>query len=343
MGTLSESIFGKSVGDLTYNDLVTFFATDHGESNTIEFKAYSPTFGNFNQNIKGIIRAICGLLNSDGGVVIWGAPLGVEDPGTKEKKFVGALAPVPDYKEKDWMINKISDSITPLPTGIQIAVLQNSSTENVYVIEVPPSPYKPHQFDNTYFVRLDGQTKPAPHYFIEALFRRISYPNIEGYVKFEKAGLIQNPSLYYLTISVYLFNFSQLQNEENITARLTTYPGKFQSQQKSAEPHNHVHRIESLHFGLVNHYTEVIILDPHEINNNGNQVFLSLSFAGKFSPAKSSEYTIDFKNIDLSNPLNTANMLVKAEENILFADKQKELGTSREKSVLTAIGRKTSK
>jgi hypothetical protein len=251
---LSLSFFGKSLTDLTYTDIVNFFSTEHGESNTIEFKAYSPQFGNFNQNIKGIIRAVCGLLNSDGGIVIWGAPLGTIDSTTGEKKFIGALSPVPDYKEKDWMINKISDNITPLPTGIRIVVLQNSMTENLYIIEVQTSSYKPHQQDNTYWARLDGQTKPAPHYFIEALFRRISYPNIEGYIKVEKAGLAQNPSRYYLQVSIFMFNFSQLQNEENVEIRLMTVPGKFQSRLDAKDPYNYFQKIDMLHFGLVDNH-----------------------------------------------------------------------------------------
>ncbi|WP_374950682.1 helix-turn-helix domain-containing protein [Mucilaginibacter sp.] len=339
MADLSLSIFGKSLTDLSYADVTNFFTTDHGESNTVEFKAYSPQFGNFNQNIKGIIRAICGLLNSDGGIVVWGAPLGTVDQATNEKKFIGALAPVPDYKEKDWMINKISDSITPLPTGIKVSVLQNSPAENIYIIEVQSSPYKPHQFDNTYFVRLDGQTKPAPHYFIEALFRRITYPNIEGYLKIEKAGLIQNPSRYYLTVRIFLFNFSQLQNEENIKIRLLTVPGVFQSRMGNQDPYNHVQDIGMLHFGLVHNHTDTIILTTQELAQSNNIVRISLTYTGKHSPAKASDYTINLGNIDLGNPANTLPMIVEMKENKLFAERQEQLGTTRESTLQSALGR----
>jgi len=339
MPDLSHSFFGKSLSDLTYADMIDFFFVDHGESNMIEFKAYSLQFGNFNQNIKGIIRAACGLLNSEGGIVIWGAPLGVADPTSGEKKFVGTLCPVPDYKEKDWMINKISDNITPLPIGIQIVVLQNSATENIYIIEIQPSPYKPHQYDNTYWARLDGQTKPAPHYFIEALFRRISYPNIEGYIKIEKAGLVQNPSRYYLQVTICMFNFSQLQNEENIEVRLMTVPGKFESRADKQDSFNYFQKIEMLHFGLVNQNTELIIIDPYELQKNGNKVHLLLTYAGKFSPAKSSDYTIDLSKIDLNNPKNTLQLYEKTNENQLFAQRQKELGTTRTSSLFVALGR----
>lgn len=339
MAQISQVVFGKSLTDLVYQDIVTFFTTDHAESNTIEFKAFSAQHGSFNNNLKGIIRAICGFLNSDGGLAIWGAPLGVNDPETGEKKSVGPLAPVPDYKEKDWLINKISDSITPLPVGIKVCVLQNLPTENVYIFEVPASPYKPHQYDNTYYVRLDGQTKPAPHYFIEALFKRISYPNIEGYLKVIRAGLKQNPSRYYVEIGVFLFNFSQLQNEEMVMARITSIPGRFRDYSGAAERHEVVRQIGMLHFGLVHNHTELITVDPEEINNNNMRLHLVLTYSGKHSPAKSSDYTLDLHNLDLQNPLKTTNLIESCEENILYSERQEKLGTNREKTLLMALGR----
>jgi len=234
----STNIFGKQLIDLVYQDLVDYFAEEHGESNNIEFKAFSIEHGNFNRDFKGVIRAICALLNSEGGIVVTGAPLGVEDPETHEKKFQGDLSPVTEYKEKDVVINKVSDSISPLPVGVRVQILQRAANENIYVFEVQSSPYKPHQFENVYLVRLDGQTKPAPHYFIEALFRRITFPNIEGYIKFNVANLHQPSAQYYIDLTVFLFNFSRLQNEENIIYRLMTTVGHFQSQANSQQPYN---------------------------------------------------------------------------------------------------------
>ena len=237
------------------------------------------------------------------------------------------------------MINKISDNITPLPTGVRVEVVQNAATENIYIIEVQPSPYKPHQYDNTYFVRLDGQTKPAPHYFIEALFKRISYPNIEGYIKVEKAGLIQNPSRYYLTLSVFLFNFSQLQNEEDVTVRLMTVPGEFQHKIGTDDPYNSVRKIGSLHFGLVQSHTEIIIINANELQGSNYKVHIMMSYAGKSSPAKSSDYTLDLRKIDLDVATNTLQLFEDIEENKLFAESQQQLGTTRESSLFSALGR----
>jgi hypothetical protein len=339
MADYSLILLGKSLSNLTFQDIEHFFSNPKQESNNIEFKGFSSQHGNFNANIKGIIRAICGLLNSDGGIIIWGAPLGVDDPTTHIKSFVGQLAPVPDFKEKDVIINKVSDSITPLPVGISVVILQNSATENLYIFEIQPSPYKPHQFENIYLVRLDGQTKPAPHYFVEALFRKISYPNIECYLKFNAVGVIQSPSTYYISVTIFLFNFSKLQNEENIIYRLNVFPGKFESQLATTEPHTYSAMEPLLHFGAPMMSNQTIFIHPSALSQNNFRVNILLTIAGKSSPVKSSDYTLDLRNINLSVPTDVSNLISSKNENVLLADKQELLGTTKETTLLLALGR----
>lgn len=334
----STQVFGKSLDQLTYQDVVDYFVNEQLESTHIEFKSYSLAHGNFNSNLKGIKRAICGFLNSDGGIVIWGAPEGVADPVTNEKRFQGQLSPLPDYLEKDWLINKISDSISPLPVGIRLQAVQLSATENVYVFEVQNSEYKPHQFENTYFARLDGQTKPAPHYFIEALFRRISYPNIEAHIKFNEIGLQAITNEYYINLTIFLFNFSRLQNEENITYRLMTTTGRFHNRLHEAESYNFVGNEPILHFGMPCISNQVIVIPRNELPDNC-EVHLMLSYAGKKSPAKTSNYTLNLNNIDLGNRQNTSPVLISEEGNKLISQRQDELGTSRESTLFHALGR----
>jgi hypothetical protein len=339
MINLSHSTFGKNLIDLTYEDIVTYFTEEHTESNNIEFKAFSTEHGNFNRDFKGVIRAICGLLNSDGGMVIWGAPLGVEDEATHEKKFQGNLAPVQEYKEKDVIINKVSDSISPLPVGINVQILRRADNENLYIFEVQPSPYKPHQFENIYLVRLDGQTKPAPHYFIEALYRRITYPNIEGYIKFNVADLHSPSALYYIDFTIFLFNFSRLQNEEDVMYRLTTTAGHFHSQANSQEPYNFIGQEPRLHFGSPMMNTQRIVITPQQIIQHNYTLHLTLSISGKRSPVKTSDYTLNLHNINLTNPNDTAQLVLAMAENELLSGKQDQLGTTRESTLFNILGR----
>ncbi|MNK82667.1 Divergent AAA domain protein [compost metagenome] len=75
MNNFSHNYFGKDLEALTQNDLTDYFSTVKEESDKIEFKAYHQQYGNFNKNIEGVIRGICAFLNSNGGLLIWGAPL----------------------------------------------------------------------------------------------------------------------------------------------------------------------------------------------------------------------------------------------------------------------------
>lgn len=198
----SKIYFDKTINNLSFQDIVAFFIEPKEEYTKIEFKSFSAQYGNFNVNLEGVIRGICAMLNSEGGILIWGAPEGIVPTGQKEKIFQGNLTSVSDLKTKDWIINKISDSITPLPIGINVAILVENQNI-VYVFEIQQSTYPPHQYKNTYYARLDGQTKPAPHYLIDALFKKITYPNIEGYISLDKIS--HNGSNYFW---IFQFSFS---------------------------------------------------------------------------------------------------------------------------------------
>lgn len=332
----SAKLLNKAIEDLNYQDIEDYFLVEKEESDIIEFKSYSATHGNFNKNIEGVIRGICALLNSEGGIVIWGAPEGTVLAGNSYKSFVGNLSPVVENKDKDWLINKVSDSISPLPVGIKVATLEKNGGY-IYVFEVQQSDYKPHQFKNTYFARLDGQTKPAPHYLVEALFRKISFPNLEGYVAFNKID--HNGNQYLLSISIFIFNFSQLQNEHDVSYRLLTTSGYFY---KSKNPDyvsmytmngaqlNHKGFISVLHYGAPDNNNGIIILEPMELLKHNNKLNLLLSFGGKKSPMKSSMYELDLSHIDWNKKDHPNYLIVEKTENELISKRQELVGTNRE-------------
>lgn len=249
-----KSFFGKNLTELLYKDIADFFKIEQVESDRIEFKSFSLKYGNLNKNLAGVIRGICAFLNSEGGVLIWGAPKGKKISGRKEKAFVGDLSPVNELCEKDWLISKISDSITPLPIGINVQTLEDKGLF-VYVFEIQQNNYRPHQYSNIYYARLDGLTKPAPHYLIDALFKQIKYPNIEGFIKPTKIS--HNGKKYLLDIEIFIINFSYFQNEEHVVFRLFCEKGKFIGNRGYGLEHNYslggkVYQpdpIDLLHFG----------------------------------------------------------------------------------------------
>jgi len=343
----SEAYFGKKLSDIEYTDIENFFIEEKDESNTMEFKSYSAEYGNISKNIEGVIRGICALLNSEGGILIWGAPEGAKIEGRQEKIFVGNLSPVSELKEKDWLINKISDSITPLPVNINVKIIEKDHVY-IYVFEIQRSKYSPHQFKNIYYSRIDGQTKPAPHYLIEALFKKIKFPRLEGFIKLDKISFNKANS-YFLDVSIFIFNFTELQNEENVVFRLMCPQGIFTRSQipqyqdmYDFNGHQLVGKnlIDVLHFGGPNIHSERIVINPHELlHKHENKVDLILYFGGKYSPLKSSEYKLDFSKIDWKNQDDPNYLFEQIEENILPSDKQKELNNTREKTLKSILKR----
>ena len=331
-----RSYFGKSLDELIYQDVEDFFSETREETTRIELKSYSTKYGNFKKNLEGVIRGLCALLNSEGGMLIWGAPEGRRVEGKTEKIFQGALSPVDELREKDGLINTISDTITPLPTGIAVKVLNNDSNQYVYVFEVQVSNYRPHQYKHIYYARLDGQTRPAPHYFVEALMRRITYPNLEGYLKITDRKVTDRRS-YVLDIEVGILNFSELQNEENVILGIFVVPGVFKGWQlrgnsdklRFFEDGHHLrveNVLQTLHYGYPISYPESIeicndqFVNDEELRVKYGEIFITLSFGGRYSPMKRSRYCINvLKDVTKQN---YNELIVDRKENIDIAGAQ---------------------
>ena len=174
--SISESLFGITLENLTYHTLENYFIEEKEESDRLEFKSFHAG-PSFRDQFKSIKEGLTGFLNSDGGILIWGAPVETPIPGTTRKRCIGHLTPMNEAKDKDDFVRSVNSSITPFPVGIK---LNKITGHNGYILvfEIERSRYSPHQFDNTYFARIDGQTIKAPHYLIESLFRKITYPNL---------------------------------------------------------------------------------------------------------------------------------------------------------------------
>lgn len=347
MQTITKSLLGKELDDLEVEYIKTFFLEEREESDKIEFKSffYEKNQDNFKHKENGVIKTICGFLNSSGGVIIWGAPKGEKIHGENRKVFKGDLSPVDKKIEKDDFISKISNRITPIPSKVRFHKVEVDieNNEYVYVIEVSESITKPHQFDDRYYIRLDGQTQVAPHHYIEALFKQIKYPNIEGYVKLNKITP-KDIDNYILSISIFLFNFSPYENEYDVHFGLmvdngvfagSTYP--LRSHKYTMEGHSYNHTLDRiLYYGSPNVHNESILVDYSKVTQQHNgEVNLILNFGGKKSPLKFSSYKLNFNKY---NSPSLITLLESKEENILAVDKQEALGTTRESLLKDLLG-----
>ena len=223
-----------------------------------------------------------------------------------------------------------------MPIGINVVILQNAGNV-LYIFEVQQSNYSPHQTKNTYYARLDGQTRPAPHYLIEALFNKITYPNIEGYINFDNYGNYPEGGVF-LDITIILLNFSELINERNLSFRLTCPQAIFEASRTIGFAHHYCQEghefvgkgfINVLHFGASEHNQQRLIFDPMVLQRKHNsELQLILSFGGEQSPLKISEYTISFGGA--VEPARLYKSIKNKEENVLSSDMQKQLGTTKE-------------
>jgi hypothetical protein len=333
----STSYFGKPLTKLVYDDIVDYFKDERKENEAIEFKSFAVQ-ATFDTGLQGVIRGLAAFLNSSGGILIWGAPKGTKVAAKAEDVFVGDLCPVKELVEKDRLINKISSAITPLPVGIGVQILE-SGNNYIYVFEIQQGIYRPHQYDGRYYVRLDGQTKPAPHYLVDALVKQISYPNICGVIKFEKMTFDRNSSTYRLPFTLGMFNFSELQNEEAVSFRILCVGGYFtkgrqqqyttQKTKYNMNGHQLIYEdfAPVLSYGTPHIFNDVLLINDETLKETKGFLEIALSFGGRKSPAKSTTYKLNFNNnVKLDYP---EQLLVESEENVLFSElKQKTMNPS---------------
>jgi hypothetical protein len=311
----AKSLLGKDLTELTIEDIEIYFSSERVESNIIEFKSYESDKEHLGKNnssdgkMNGVMRTICAMLNTSGGLIIWGAPRATKVDG-QEDIFTGKLSPVPHKHEKDRFIGSVSDRITPTPANILFQPLFKGG-DYVYVIEIQQSPYAPHQFRGVYEMRLDGQTRVAPHFFVEALFRKITYPNLSGFIRFDKLSPTQNRDYSVLTATFFIFNLSELQNEHNIYVRFTVDKGVFQSflrKESDEVSENGFNELRFYNTTNTLYYNEPlqrtfnITFGRQHAENPGSNITLTMYFGGKNSPLKLSLYHINLYNFNGSRP-----------------------------------------
>ena len=343
--THCERIFSKPLNELTYSDIQEYFEGVRTETDFVEFKSYDPD-RDISRNVTAIQEGVCAFLNSEGGLMVWGAPRGSTPSGQQEKIFTGDLFPLNLVPGKDRIVNMIGDKIIPLPNSFNLEVIQNGSNqESVIIIEIQKSEYSPHQTGNTYYMRMDGQTRIAPHHYVEALFKQIKYPEIKSYIKFTNTTIGTNSII--LKIEIMIFNFSPLQNEYNVSYRLMCDRGKFatcienpDSPDCRMDGNQIVHEFNSvLSFGFPFRTIQSVVLTTLSLSQSSGQVNLILQVVGKNSPGRMSKYKLDFNQPARYNTVELNRRLIEISENKLMIDLQEATGLTRLEQLRTVLER----
>jgi hypothetical protein len=313
----SQVTFGKDLYDLNYNDLMQFFETEKEETLNLEFKSY-PSAGNYNDKEKAVFKSICGLLNSEGGIVIWGAPTenrNADGNTTAE----GPLTPFETNLDRDRLINKISSLLIPLPIGIRVQKLDAPDGNSIFVIEVEKSSLKPHQYKNNYFIRLDGQTKIAPHYLIEAMMKSIDFPVIRGHLRLRNINFTGNNVV--LSFVKVLFNTSEFNNDINFFYRIVASPGTIHIGDNSYPGDFINDSLKIMSHGRPIRSTFRLVIPSSTLVARNHEVSLIINFGGEKSPSKVSTYKYILNNLVIGDVANDElPFLIEKRENQLPSD-----------------------
>jgi len=170
-----EKIFGKKRDELTLSDLKNYFSSPQEESSVVEFKSGEV-------EINDIFKEIAAFLNTEGGLLIIGSPRETKQTvGKNIIKICEGELTFSNFKNKDWLYQKIASNIVPAPTDLKIEEFLTEKG-NVFIIDIPQSLNPPHQCssDGKYYLRLERDAKPAPHGIVQALFNKRRVPSLNA-------------------------------------------------------------------------------------------------------------------------------------------------------------------
>lgn len=292
-----ERVFGKTIHLLEYDDVVQYFSSARKESEVLEFKSFGDQgTKDPKEHERKMYETICAMLNSSGGLIIWGAPIGTRVNGEEEKSFSGELTHVVNDIEPDTLTDRINNRIRPTPSLVRHQRL--IGPKRIYVFEVDRSLYAPHEFDGTYFVRLFGQTRKAPHYLVEALMRRISFPDLRVGLRIMNVAPQGAGKLVQFRIGV--VNRSRLQNERDLLVSVTVHGGQFENNLYDTKGMRSLHlggqrmvkkaSLLTLHHGHLHMEQDSFLISGPSVDR---MVKIEVAVGGRFSPWKVSAYLLD--------------------------------------------------
>jgi hypothetical protein len=332
---LSDLLFKKQLTDMTLADINIYFSQEQIESNILEFKSFnSLDKSEFKNKENGVLRTVCAFLNSEGGIIIWGAPAGktIENSdGSKHKVFQGELSPVDQNLQKDSFMSRIANNLSPSPNGILFHSINIEEGKWLYIIEVPKSIYPPHQFQNIYFMRMDGHSRAAPHHYIEALMKQVKIPDVVGFLDTQYQSLAtRNHGVIPFVLSIN--NFSRYIVAFKISYTLILSYGDFFYKNEEitinqqGRVDSDVFAVESLHYNKP--FVKDFFIVLPELWQRKEELSLTLIWYGDNSPIKFSQYSYEYFGSE-SSPTPQLKLIKKKENQFSFSQSD-NLGLTEE-------------
>ena len=317
-----ENLLGKSIDLLQYDDLENFFKEDRKETTNLEFKSYHPKNEQPKNEFKNtVLKPISAMLNSEGGIIIWGAPKKNNKDGVES--YIGDLTPLNDKIEEETLNSIVADNINPMPTGFKIRVKEKNE-KYLYVIQIEQSEYAPHQLKGTYYAKLDGITKPAPHYLVDALVKKQSQVKLLSFINSNENFYYNDTDKIKIPFDIVIGNLSKSRNAHNVFFKLFINIGKVNIEKinlKKYDPALKKYEIEKkrLSYGIpILDYFDVIIDKRDLLLLKRKKLEIRSYLVSDESYVIYSEYQINFKFDSLGEKLeDTKTQTVKENEKVV--------------------------
>jgi hypothetical protein len=306
---LSYNVLGIRWKELTYEKIQTFFDIAQYENERLEFKSYGPG-KTLDKWYLDLAIEICAFLNSDGGILIWGAPQ--EDKDSIGRFAKGELTPINPALDKEDLLRRIIGKIKELPNAIELErVPEPNGTGSIYVFQIHASEYRPHQAADVYYMRIGSEKRPAPHHYVEAMMKRIKYPRLNGRLDFVRFKVINKIGQGFsrwirVDLNVIIENSSPFQNEESPRFILYCHHGTpLRGSAPWPQPEiTAINRpffdptLEVIHYGERFQRSYSLGFEYNNLESEGFQSDVALKFGGRFSPLKLCHYRLDLSFFD---------------------------------------------
>ncbi|MBP6532136.1 MAG: ATP-binding protein [Bacteroidia bacterium] len=277
-----KDLFNVDWEDLTFERVAQFFSITRQESQYLESKSYK----SFSSQIDEIVWSMVGMLNSEGGVVVYGGPKQVRN---KSEDLETQLNPVTEVLDERNLLQKFISKIEPYPSGIELRFLGKPGAV-ILLILIQRTESKPFMVkDRGYPYRIDTKTSIAPHHYIEALMRKQTFPTIILEVTecvFQHTILTSNLQDVSLRVTSVIKNLS-LMTEFNLNLRVVIVDDTFKRQ-----IYNPVSR-KRLQGGRIDYHILTFSAQLSSDNyKKGGIAFLYFGVDGDTLPLKCSKYTL---------------------------------------------------
>ncbi|WP_025741926.1 AlbA family DNA-binding domain-containing protein [Aquimarina pacifica] len=170
----SEKFFGKPLEQVTFDDVVRFCDKEPEERLHLEFKSST---NKVKDDISKLTKDVCAFLNTEGGLLIYGAP---RDKDNKPKgPFFFTKMIVNDLSKS------LSDTLDPYHIDIRCHQIEIEGG-NVILIDVPKSDELHQIVTKGFYIRVGEQSKPASTKLIESRLQKNLIPDLEIKYKITK-------------------------------------------------------------------------------------------------------------------------------------------------------------